>query len=94
MGQWVESPRLIEASSGRVLFDLAESSWSIDVVRWMSDDTVEMEIRRYPGDHSPAVFQLGVDCRHGVAVVAGEGAVRLPSLLSDLEAIYSRRKRR
>jgi hypothetical protein len=101
MSLWVEAPRLIEANTECVLFDLTGSPWSLDAAQWRSEEHVQLQMRRYPGDHQPASFLIVVECEAKLARLEGQkgqnavaqnavaqNAVTLQDLEKSLETLY------
>lgn len=62
MSHWVYNPSIYRTNDQVLLFDLREDMWSADVVNWLTDSTVRIEARRYPGDMS---CQLTLDLEAG-----------------------------
>jgi hypothetical protein len=59
---WVNSPRVIETASGRIVFDLWDSDWDA-VVSFPEAHVVNLDLRRYRGGGS---FVLTLDFAQGV----------------------------
>ena len=59
---WVESPTLLEKSTGTMLLTFGDRNWSLDEARWLDDSTVALTLRKYPGNHTPADVVVTVDC--------------------------------
>lgn len=89
MSLWIESPALVNVSSGETVLTFKESNWSLDVAEWKDEEHVTMELRRYPGDHSPSQFVVEVDCLAKKATI-GDDSMELNSLEKYLEALYRR----
>jgi hypothetical protein len=64
--RWVDSAALVDAS-GRVLLAFG-LLWQADVVRWIDDARVALELRHYPGDRS---VSLEVDVARREVLVFG-----------------------
>ncbi|KAF1066042.1 MAG: hypothetical protein GAK45_02037 [Pseudomonas citronellolis] len=57
MSHWVHAPTLVEVASGRVLFDLADSTW--DLLRLEEHpDALHLWLRQYPGDRGEVLLQV------------------------------------
>ena len=93
MSLWVESFTLAEAASGTPVLRLSDSNWSLDTAEWLDDSRVTMQLRKYPGDHTPSSFQVLVDCETKMAELADEPAIPLPTLEQALKELYDKSKR-
>lgn len=91
MSHTIQTPRLLERESGRSLFDFSTSLWSLDNARWLDEVQVQLSLRRYPGDHSPSVFEVLIDCERKFASLDGQ-SIALSELEKYLEAWYLRAK--
>lgn len=63
MSLWVESPVLIDRTSGLDLLRFRDANWSLDQATWLDDSRVRLLMRRYPGNHSPPDVDVVVDCK-------------------------------
>ncbi|RYG67145.1 hypothetical protein EON80_14160 [bacterium] len=90
MSHWVERPRLVRVEGEVPLFDLSNSQWSLEGANWQGEEKVELQLRRYPGDHSPPVFRVEVDCLAATATWPDDTVVPLAKLESSLEQLYTR----
>ena len=54
MSLWIETPSVLDKATGELLLSFKDSHWSLDAARWVSDSTVELTLRKYPGNHLPA----------------------------------------
>jgi hypothetical protein len=77
MSLWIESPTLTDTETGEVLLSFRDPHWSLDSADWRSDSVVALELRKYPGNHTPVQVTATVDCEARTAEV---GAVRVESL--------------
>jgi hypothetical protein len=84
MSLWIESFTLAEAASGEVVYRPGDSNWSLDSADWLSDSRVKMDLRKYPGDHTPSSFEVVIDCETKTAEIAGSGKPPVP--LRELES--------
>ena len=87
MSLWVETPCLIEVQNKAKLFDLRGTDWSLDSAQWLNEERVTLSLRRYPGDHSPRVFEVVIDCLANQATFDGTGTT-LDQIEPYLESIY------
>jgi len=76
MSHWIDQPYLIRVSDNAFLFDLSADVWSAWQVRWLSNSTVELVMRKYPGLLDCTVRLNAstnqADATSGVSSVAGE----------------------
>ena len=49
MSHWIDRPYVTRVSDQRVIYR-AEYPWSLNSHRWLSEDILELDLRRYPGD--------------------------------------------
>lgn len=70
---WVLIPTIEEAATSEVLLKL-DRGWSMDESKWVGNSVVELRVRKYPGNHSPADLVATVDCAARTARV-GQGEV-------------------
>lgn len=56
MSHWINQPTVQRGDGSRV-FTL-EFPWSADEHRWLSDDRLELKLRRYPGDQPPVTMRV------------------------------------
>jgi hypothetical protein len=78
---WVLIPTLEDVATAEVLLKL-DRGWSMDESTWVGDSVVELRLRKYPGNHSPADVVATVDCAARMGKV-GQGEMRP---LGELEA--------
>lgn len=83
---WVESPRIVEAASGALVFAFGDSNWSLDGCRWPEPAVVEFRLRKYPGSHVPSQIAARIDCANGTGGVADGPQVPFATLEAALDA--------
>ncbi|MDB6174379.1 MAG: hypothetical protein JWL59_3690 [Chthoniobacteraceae bacterium] len=88
MSLWIESPELIEVGMAAPLFRFRDSNWSLDEAKWLTESVVVMQVRRYPGDHTPSQFEFRIDAEKRLATIGSAQALPLSDLESMLEALY------
>lgn len=93
MSHWIECPSLVDTRNGETLLRFCDSNWSMDRARWQGDAVVAMNLRKYPGDHRPASFEVVIDCAARTATVAGMPAAALGEVEAALERLYLAAKR-
>lgn len=81
MSLWVEWPTLVDARSGQTLLKFSDSNWSLDDAEWLSDSSVRMCLRHYPGGHIPPQFIVVAECVGMTATI--QGGTEIP--LSEVE---------
>jgi hypothetical protein len=81
MSLWVESPEICNAGTGETLLQFVSEMWSLDKANWKTNELVELTMRKYPGNHTPAQLTVVVDCRNKVAALQS-----LPPVELDVES--------
>jgi isopenicillin N synthase-like dioxygenase len=91
MSHWVHAPRLSEAETGRILFDLFDTSWSLVESAWESPMIVRMHLRCSPGDREPFKHPIEIDCERETARLTPDGLLiplrDLPRALAALSSL-------
>ncbi len=77
MSLWIETPAVLDKTTGETLLSFKDSNWSLDAARWLSDSVVEFTLRKYPGNHLPVNVIATLDCANKTARV---GETELGSL--------------
>ncbi len=85
MSHWIETPRIVDARTGAVVFAFESGSWSLDRATWTTAQVVSLLLRKYPGNHTPVDIACEIDCAARTATVAGS-AVPLAELERRLDA--------
>ncbi|GAB3794872.1 hypothetical protein GCM10028819_09900 [Spirosoma humi] len=67
MSHWIDQPYLIRVSDGVCLFAIDADGWSAWAVRWLDDSTVELLMRKYPGQIE-CTIELNTDTNQAQAV--------------------------
>jgi hypothetical protein len=86
MSLWIETPSLLDKTTGETLLSFKDGNWSLDAARWLSDSVVELTLRKYPGNHLPVQVVAMVDCAKREAKI---GEMELRSL-AEVEATLER----
>lgn len=60
--QWVLSPQLWDVQRNAALFAFDEQRWSVEADHWLSDTSVRLSLRKYPGNHRPQSIHVEIDC--------------------------------
>jgi hypothetical protein len=71
MSLWIETPTLRNKATGEVVASFRDTNWSLNSARWLSDDVVELRMRKYPGSHTPAEIMATLDCSERTARIDG-----------------------
>jgi hypothetical protein len=82
---WVLIPTIEEVESAEVLLKM-DRGWSMDESRWIGDHVVELTLRKYPGNHSPADLVATVDCVARIGIVGQGEMLPLGVLEANLNA--------
>ncbi|WP_020607332.1 hypothetical protein [Spirosoma spitsbergense] len=67
MSHWIDQPSLIRVQDDVCLFALNQDDWSAWEVRWLSDSTILLVMRKYPG-LIDCTIELNVGTNEGQAV--------------------------
>lgn len=67
MSHLIDQPYLIRVSDDVCLFALDADGWSAWTVRWLDDSTVELLMRKYPGQIE-CTIELNTNTNHALAV--------------------------
>ena len=93
MSHWIESFTLVELASGASVLRLRDSNWSLDTAEWLSESEVRMQLRKYPGNHTPSSFEVRVNCEAQTAQVNGGLPMSLNKVEPALNRLYASAKR-
>jgi hypothetical protein len=86
MSLWIETPTLIDCSSGERLLVFKDSNWSLNSAEWLSESVVVLKLRKYPGNHIPSEVTATVDCTAKTAEVNGKKVDTLGNVERYLDA--------
>ena len=59
MSHWIESPKVIDTTSGTTLLDLHGSLWDLLSVKEL-DSSLILQLRKYPGASNPIEIGLSI----------------------------------
>lgn len=82
MSLWIETPTVLDKTTGETLLSFKDGNWSLDAARWLSDSIVELTLRKYPGNHLPVNIIATLDCANRTARI-GEKEVQF---LAEVES--------
>jgi len=82
---WVESPAIYNAKTEEVLLQFQSEMWSLDRADWKANQVVDLTLRKYPGNHTPAQLIATVDCELQEAGIKSPPTVPLKKLEQLLE---------
>lgn len=85
MSLWIETPTLLDKTTGQMLLSFKDTNWSLDAARWLSDSTVELTLRKYPGNHLPVNVTATIDCANRTAKLGPKEIQSLAEVESGLE---------
>ncbi len=77
MSHWIESPELLDSISGTPILRFQDPNWSLDHAEWLSESIVKLQLRKYPGDHTPSSFAVTIDCEKQTTQVQDPTAIPL-----------------
>lgn len=90
MSHWIEVPELIDSSSGKSLWRLSDSNWSLDSAQWLSQTTVQVSLRKYPGNYNPSSLQAVIDLVNSTASLMEAPAIPISDLEAAMDASLTR----
>ncbi|MDR0192156.1 hypothetical protein P0D91_10100 [Pseudomonas sp. CBSPBW29] len=85
--QWVCSPRIVDTGQGSCVFQFEDVRWSADQSVWLNPTTVELKLRKFPGDKTGRGVSVVIDCAGLVARLGDGSVVELSVLEAALDAI-------
>ena len=85
--QWVCSPRIVDTWQGSRVFQFEDVRWSADQSVWLNPTTVELKLRKFPGDKTGRGVSVVIDCAGLVARLGDGSVVELSVLEAALDAI-------
>lgn len=87
MSHIIETPLLRDARSGEVLLEFRDSRWSVDPPQWLSDSTIRMQLRKYPGSYEPDSLIVDVDCSTRTATIGDQHLASLSDVETTLDSL-------
>ena len=87
MSLWIETPEIFDTISQVRLLQFLGASWSLDAADWVSDCTVTLQLRKFPGDHSPRSVEAIINCASQTATVQGLPVSSLAAVEAALDKI-------
>ncbi|MGF6110346.1 hypothetical protein [Pseudomonas frederiksbergensis] len=87
---WVYPPRIIDTRQGICILRFSDACWSADQSTWLNPTTVELTLRKFPGDRMGQGVRVVVDCDGRVARWGSGKTVALSDLESALEAVLNK----
>lgn len=85
--QWVCSPQIVDTWQGSCVFQFEDARWSADQSVWLNPTTVELKLRKFPGDKTGRGVCVVIDCAGLVARLGDGSVVELSVLEAALDAI-------
>ena len=89
MSLWIETPAVLDKTTGETLLKFKDSNWSLDAARWLSDSIVELTLRKYPGNHLPVNVIVTLDCANRTASIGEKEVLLLVDVESALESVWN-----
>ncbi|MCZ2496160.1 hypothetical protein GN316_05270 [Xylophilus sp. Kf1] len=83
---WVYSPTLWDVERCGPLLSFNDKTWSVEKSLWLSDNRVQLMIRKFPGSHFPDQLRVELDCVTRTAVIQATSTVAEKHIsFADLE---------
>lgn len=83
---WVYSPRIVDTRQGTCLLHFEDARWSAQISTWRTPSTVELVLRKYPGNQPRSELRVIIDCANRCARLEEGGEVELTKLEGELDA--------
>jgi hypothetical protein len=93
MSLWIETPEVVDTSTGGKLVEFKNPHWSLESASWQTDSVVSLKLRKYPGDHLPVYFDASVDCEKQCGTAAATAVANLAEFEATLEKLYASSRR-
>lgn len=93
MSLWIETPQIVDTSTGCEVIEFKNPHWSLESASWQTDSLVRLKLRKYPGDHFPLYFDASVDCEKQCGTVAAAEVSSLAEFEATLEKLYASGRR-
>ena len=87
---WVYLPHIIDTEQDTCLFKFADRRWSLDRDTWLSATSLEVMLRKYPGDRMGTGVRVVIDCARRTARCGDGPEIGLSVLEVALEAMLVR----
>lgn len=71
MSLWIQTPSVVKADTGEVLFAFRDTLWSLNSATWNDAHRVLLRLRKYPGGHDPGEVSAEIDCARRMARIDG-----------------------
>lgn len=83
---WVYSPSIWDAERHLYILSFEDKSWSMDKSVWLSENTVSLAVRKFPGNHRPEQLSVDIDCAKQLATMSPTTQMPLVDLESALNS--------
>lgn len=91
MSLWIDTPTITHVESGEIVLRFSDRHWSLDDATWLDDRTVQLTVRKYPGNRNPSQLVLVVDCAARTARVERSEAIALDALEPEMDRVMRAR---
>jgi hypothetical protein len=83
MSHWLHAPKVVDQQRQQVLLDLSDSLWDLIATADETPDSIELMLRKYPGDRGSVMVSVGLDSGE---LRIGERRVDAGQLLAVLDS--------
>jgi hypothetical protein len=83
MSHWLYAPKVVDQQRQQVLLDLSDSLWDLIATADETPDSIELMLRKYPGDRGSVMVSVGLDSGE---LRIGERRVDAGQLLAVLDS--------
>lgn len=86
---WVATPAVWELATDELLLRFADERWSAEQAAWLDAATLQLVLRKFPGDRGPASVTVTIDCQARTATVGAAEPMPLAALEETLEEMLA-----
>lgn len=91
MSLWIDSPTITRVASGEMVLQFSDRHWSLDDATWLDDRTVQLTVRKYPGNRDPSHIVLVLDCVARTGRVEHSDVLALDAMESEMDRVLRAR---
>lgn len=87
MSHWIERPTITDTQTRQNILYFQDGHWSLDQAIWTDAHTVQLVMRKYPGNHQPVDLTATVDCLARTAKVGDREVKHLFELEGVMDSL-------
>jgi hypothetical protein len=89
MSLWVHTPEIVDRQSQSIILAFRDDRWSLDKSAWIDHTTVQLTLRKYPGNHIPTEITIAINCQSRLATMPDGKHLALAELEEQLDQLLS-----